>query len=141
MGVALDHRQALPPAELLDRAQVYPSHDEPGGESVPVPMPRVRVQVPVAFPSASGTLLARSMAAEKNFVWPPVRAQGKTSSWGSSGRCRCVAEQGNSFLSFGMVHNASLAPVPSERPDSLSDRDLGAAGAGYYVFATHSRSV
>lgn len=91
MSVALDHRQALPPAELLDRAQVYLSHDEPGGESVPVPMPRVRVQVPVAFPSASGTLLARSTAAEKNFVWLPVRAQGKTSSWGSSGRCRCVA--------------------------------------------------
>jgi hypothetical protein len=46
MGVALDHGQALPPAELLDRAQVYPSHDEPGGESVPVAMPRVRLQVP-----------------------------------------------------------------------------------------------
>ena len=43
------------------------------------------------------------------------------------------------FSASEMVHNASLAPTPSERPDSLSDRDLGTARAGYYVFATHSR--
>ena len=63
MGVALNHRQALPPAELLDRAQVYPSHDEPGGESVAVAMPRVRLQ---AFPSASSTRPTRSTAVGKN---------------------------------------------------------------------------
>ena len=45
------------------------------------------------------------------------------------------------FSASEMVHNASLAPAPSKRPDSLSDRDLGTARAGYYVFATHSRSV
>ena len=50
VGVALNHRQALPPTELLDRAQVYPSHDEPGGESVAVAMPRVRLQVPGGLP-------------------------------------------------------------------------------------------
>ena len=43
------------------------------------------------------------------------------------------------FSASEMVHNASLAPAPSERPDSLSDRDLGTARAGYYVFAAHSR--
>jgi hypothetical protein len=57
VGVALNNGQALPPAGLLDRAQVYPSHDQPGGESVPVVMPRVRVQVPPGlrcrFPSPS----------------------------------------------------------------------------------------
>ena len=42
---ALDHARALPTPQLLNRAQVYPSHDEPGGESVPVTVPRVPLEL------------------------------------------------------------------------------------------------
>jgi hypothetical protein len=44
VAVALDHGQALPAPQLLNRAQVYPSHDEPGGESMPVAVPRVSLK-------------------------------------------------------------------------------------------------
>ena len=39
------HGQALPAPQLLDRAQVYPSHHEPGAESMAVAVPRVAVEL------------------------------------------------------------------------------------------------
>src|SRR5262247_2333399 len=34
MGIPLDHREALPTAQLFDREQVHAFHGEPGGEGV-----------------------------------------------------------------------------------------------------------
>ena len=35
MGIALDHREAPPPAEILDREEIHGLHREPRGEGVP----------------------------------------------------------------------------------------------------------
>ena len=50
VSIALNHCQALPPSKLLNRAQVYPSHDEPGGKSMAVTMPCVPPEVTRVLP-------------------------------------------------------------------------------------------
>ena len=133
VGVALNHRQALPPAELLDRAQVYPSHDEPGGESVAVAMPRVRLQ---AFPSASSTRPTRSTAVGKNL-------SGSRYAHGEDGRVgivrprplRCHVQQHSAHHAIhGHLAGAAVLRIPHrEGQADLTEEPEGAASRGRLI--------
>jgi hypothetical protein len=75
VAVALDHGQALPAPQLLDRAQVYPSHDEPGGESVPVAVPRVPLEMLGALAGRLQRPLGPLHSRREELVWLSIRAR------------------------------------------------------------------
>lgn len=103
-------------------------------------MPRVALQVPVAFPSASSTRLARSTAVGKNLSGSRY-AHGKTGAWGSSVRARCVATSSSTARTTLFMGTSSPGDVSVSQTETLPARPgrrPGAARPGTLKFPCSS---